>query len=188
MELGFRRVNKLALGFTEGNLHLAKETIAGGGSGSGDIFDVKKIRRLVELMNEHELSEIDLRQADQRIRLRKGSEPLLVSAPSRSAPAAAAAPAGSSNEPPAAKADEAHIALIKSPMVGTFYAAPSPDAQSFVKVGDHIGPQSPVCVIEAMKVFNEIPAELAGQIVAVLVENGEPVEFGQPLFKVDTRK
>ncbi len=87
----------------------------------------------------------------------------------------------------AAKAD-AQLAVIKSPMVGTFFPAPSPDAPPFVKVGDHVGPDTTVCIIEAMKVFNEIPAEISGQIVAVLVENGEPVEFGQPLFKIDPRK
>ena len=157
-------------------------------SKEGDIFDVKRIRRLVELMNEHELSEIDLRQGEQRIKIRKGQEPV-VTAPAAQqtlavAPPAAAAPAAAN----AAKAAESDLAVIKSPMVGTFYAAPSPDAAPFVKVGDHVGASSTVCVIEAMKVFNEIPAELSGQIVAVLVENGEPVEFDQPLFKVDTKK
>ena len=73
-------------------------------------------------------------------------------------------------------------------MVGTFYAAANPDSPAFVKVGDHVGPESVVCIIEAMKVFNEIQAEIAGQVAAVLVENGQPVEFGQPLFKIDTRK
>ena len=73
-------------------------------------------------------------------------------------------------------------------MVGTFYTASSPESPAFVKVGDHVGPDTIVCIIEAMKVFNEIPAEMSGQIAAVLVENGAPVEFGQPLFKIDTRK
>ena len=73
-------------------------------------------------------------------------------------------------------------------MVGTFYTAANPESPPFVKVGDHIGPESIVCIIEAMKVFNEIPAEVSGQIAAVLVENGAPVEFGQPLFKVNMRK
>jgi acetyl-CoA carboxylase biotin carboxyl carrier protein len=92
------------------------------------------------------------------------------------APAAAAQPA----------ADEGQIVLIKSPMVGTFYTAPSPEAAPYVKVGDHVGPDTTICIVEAMKVFNEIPAETSGKIVAVLVENGDPVEYGQPLFKVDT--
>ncbi|MEX0585021.1 MAG: biotin/lipoyl-containing protein, partial [Pirellulales bacterium] len=70
------------------------------------------------------------------------------------------------------------------PMVGTFYPAPSPEAPPFVKIGDHVGPETTVCILEAMKVFNEVPAEVSGRIVAVLVERGDPVEFGQPLFRV----
>ena len=159
------------------------------GAGPGDVFDVRKIRRLVELMNEHDLAEIDLRQADQRIRLRRGplppSAPGLypMAAPAQSAPPLSdgARPSGSSGQ----SKDDAHTTLIRSPMVGTFYTAPSPDSAPFVKAGDRIGPETTVCVVEAMKVFNEIPAEISGQIVAVLAENGEPVEYGQPLFKVD---
>jgi acetyl-CoA carboxylase biotin carboxyl carrier protein len=150
--------------------------------GSGDIFDVKRIRRLVELMNEHELGEIDLKQADQRIRIKKGGEPVIThAAPPQPAPVAQQVPAA---QPAAKPADDDKATYIKSPMVGTFYISPSPDAPAFVKVGDHIGPTTTVCIIEAMKVFNEIPAETSGQIVALLVENGEPVEFGQKLFKV----
>jgi acetyl-CoA carboxylase biotin carboxyl carrier protein len=160
--------------------------MAGAGSNQGDIFDVKRIRRLVELMNEHELAEIDLRQADQRIRLRKGGEPIVTVAPTRpSAPSAEVGTAGAAEA--AAHADE-HLVLIKSPMIGTFYISPSPEAAPFVKIGDHVGPTSTVCIIEAMKVFNEIPAETSGLVVAVLVDNGEPVEFGQPLFKIDPHK
>ena len=164
-------------------------TSSGSGS-SGDIFDVKRIRRLVELMNEHELAEIDLRQADQRIRLRKGGEPLVQVAPVRpaAAPAAAAEASSASAIAAPAKVDDKDIVVIKSPMVGTFYASASPDSPAFVKVGDHVGSQTTVCLVEAMKVFNEIPAEVSGQIVAVCVETGEPVEFGQALFKVDTRQ
>jgi acetyl-CoA carboxylase biotin carboxyl carrier protein len=164
--------------------------MSGAAAGSGDIFDVKRIRRLVELMNEHELSEVDLRQGDQRIKIRKGHDPVVTMGPVQSA-APVASPASTSAGAIAAappKENDPNVAVVKSPMVGTFYSAPSPDAAAFVKVGDHVGPGSTVCVIEAMKVFNEIPAEVAGQIVAVLVENGEPVEFGQPLFKVDTKK
>ena len=158
--------------------------MAGSPTNQGDIFDVKRIRRLVELMNEHELAEIDLRQADQRIRLRKGGEPVIVSAP-RVVPGSAA-PAGPAE--PLAAVTDADLVLVKSPMIGTFYPSANPDSPPFVKVGDHVGPTTTVCIIEAMKVFNEIPAETSGQIVAVLVENGEPVEFGQPLFKVDPHK
>lgn len=158
-----------------------------------DVFDVRKIRRLVELMKEHDLGEMDLRQGETRIQLRRvgiepagcATAPAVIAAPV-AAPAPAAAPA---KEPPAAPAaDPANIAVVKSPMVGTFYAAPDPESPAFVKVGDHIGRETTVCIIEAMKVFNQIPAEVSGTITAVLVENGQSVEFGQPLFKVDTRQ
>ncbi len=161
--------------------------MANSNTGGGDIFDVRKIRRLVELMNDHELSEIDLRQSDQRIRLRRGQEPVVttVAAPA-SAPApvpAAPAPAAASS-PPAD--DDANSTYITSPMVGTFYLAANPESAPFVKVGDQVGQETTVCIIEAMKVFNEIPAECSGKIVNVMVENGDPVEFGQRLFKVST--
>jgi acetyl-CoA carboxylase biotin carboxyl carrier protein len=161
--------------------------MANAGSSPHDIFDVKKVRRLVELMKEHDLAEIDLRQGEQRIRLRRGSEPIVVtgggasfSPPTGAAPPAAPSPAAA----PTGAAEDANLAIIRSPMVGTFYSSPNPESPPFVKVGDHVGSDTIVCLIEAMKVFNEIPAEVSGQIVAVLVENGEPVEFGQPLFKV----
>ena len=149
----------------------------------GDIFDVKKVRRLIELMKEHDLSELDLKQADNRVRIRRGGEVVAYSAPVAAAPRAAAAAA----EPAAPKesAADARMLVIKSPMVGTFYKASGPDSAPFVKVGDRIGPEKTVCIVEAMKVFNEIPAGVSGQVVAILVENGAPVEFGQPLIKVD---
>jgi acetyl-CoA carboxylase biotin carboxyl carrier protein len=164
--------------------------------GQQDVFDVRKIRRLVELMREHDLSEMDLRQGETRIQIRRGSLPV-VTAPGRApAPVAAALPAaepaaaapvaaaGPAKAPPA---DDGSAAFIRSPMVGTFYSASDPDSAPYVKVGDIVGPETTVCIVEAMKVFNEIQAEAAGKIVAVLVGNGEPVEFGQPLFKLDTR-
>ncbi|HQU41868.1 MAG: acetyl-CoA carboxylase, biotin carboxyl carrier protein [Planctomycetia bacterium 21-64-5] len=155
---------------------------------AGDVFDMRKIRRLVELMNEHGLTEIDLRDAEVRIRLRKGQETVIASAAPAAAPVAAApAVQPPQQQAPPKPADEEYVAYIKSIMVGTFFTSPSPDAPPFVKVGDHIGPDSTVCIIEAMKVFNEIPAGISGQIVAVLAQNGDAIEYGQPLFKVDTR-
>jgi acetyl-CoA carboxylase biotin carboxyl carrier protein len=157
---------------------------------SGDVFDVRKIRRLVELMNEHDLTEIDLRDAEVRIRLRKGHETFVTPMPAMAAPMAPPpAPASQAPQPlPAAKAaDEEYVVYIKSVMVGTFFSSPSPEAPAFVKIGDHVGPDSTVCIIEAMKVFNEIPAGVSGQVTAVLVQNGDPVEYGQPLFKLDSR-
>lgn len=157
------------------------------GSGAGDIFDVKKVRQLIELMKEHDLAEIDLRQEGQRVKLRRGGEPIvgMVAPAMSSAPKISAAPAA--EKAPAAEAG-GDLAVIKSPMVGTFYTASSPESPPFVKVGSHVGPDTIVCIIEAMKVFNEIPAEISGTVAAVLVENGSPVEFGQPLFKIDNRK
>ena len=159
---------------------------------SGDIFDHRRIRRLVELMNAHDLAEIDLRDAEVRIRIRKHHEPVITPVMASPAqPAAPMAPVAQAAAPAAtaaAAASDSHLTIIKSIMVGTFFAAPSPDSPPFVKVGDSIGVETTVCIIEAMKVFNEIPAGVSGKIVAVLVESGDPVEFGQPLFKVDPRQ
>ena len=162
-------------------------------SASGqDIFDVRKIRRLVELMKEHDLSEIDLRQGEVRIQLRRSgaaAPPTVVARRRRRAAGGRPdrrRPNPTRRRPRSPRAG--HRTVIKSPMVGTFYAAPDPESPPYVKVGDHVGPETTVCIVEAMKVFNEIPAEVSGRIVAVLAENGEPVEFGQPLFKVDTRQ
>lgn len=154
---------------------------------SGDVFDVRKVRRLVELMHEYELSEIDLRQADQRICLKKGGEAAIVGVPNY-APAPASTPAPTpppTTAPPTGESSDANAKFIRSPIVGTFYASPSPDSAPFVKVGDQVGPETTVCIVEAMKVFNEVPAECSGKILAVLVQSGDPVEFGQPLFKVE---
>jgi len=164
--------------------------MASSGSNSEDVFDVRRVRRLVELMQEFELAEIDLRQAEQRIRLRKDQEPVMVQggyapAPMAAAPApAAAAPAAPAAAAPAPPAVEAGHFIV-SPMVGTFYVSSSPDTPAFVKIGDQVGPETVVCIVEAMKVFNELPAECSGKIVAVLVENGAAVEYGQKLFRLE---
>ena len=164
--------------------------MASSGSNPDDVFDVRRVRRLVELMQEFELAEIDLRQAEQRIRLRKDQEPVIV--PGGYAPAAAPQPAAAPAAPqvaaapasPAAPAvDSSHY--IVSPMVGTFYVSSSPDSPAFVKVGDQVGPETVVCIVEAMKVFNELPAECSGKITAILVENGAAVEYGQKLFRLE---
>jgi acetyl-CoA carboxylase biotin carboxyl carrier protein len=149
-----------------------------------DIFDVKKVRQLIELMKEHDLSELDLRQADHRVKIRRGGEVVAYTGPVAPAPMAAA-PVAAPAAAAAAGVADSRMLVIKSPMVGTFYKASGPDSPVFVKVGDRIGPEKTVCIIEAMKVFNEIPAGVSGQVVAILVENGAPVEFGQPLIKVE---
>jgi len=153
-----------------------------GGESEGDVFDLERLRRLIELMEAHDLSEIDLQQGDEKVKLRRGGEMIAAPVASMAAPIAAAsiAPAASGN------ADGPNIVTIKAPMVGTFYNRPNPQSEPFVKVGQRISLDSVICIIEAMKVFNEIPAEISGTVVAVLVDAEQPVDFGRPLFKVDT--
>ena len=157
------------------------------------VFTLEGVRFLVELMKENNVSELDWEQGDARLKLRRGAvAPIVdaipavvpVAAPASTAPVVAAP---SAPQAPAEDADAKFMKTIDSPMVGTFYASPSPNAAPFVKVGDVVGPEKTVCIVEAMKVFNEIQAEISGKIVAVLVKNGDPVEFGAPLFKVDVR-
>lgn len=162
--------------------HMADESNPGGGN--QDVFDLARLRDLIELMEEHDLSEVDLEQDTQRIRLARGQQgsslagaPPVV--PMVSAPAAATVAGGGDNP---------NVVTINSPMVGTFYARPNPESEPFIKVGDHVSPETVVCIIEAMKVFNEIPAEVTGQVAAILAEDEVSVEFGKPLFKIDTSK
>jgi len=166
--------------------------MAGDGPKDNEVFDVERIQSLVELMEERGLSEIDLRHGEQRIRLRRGITHATV-AQSLPAPMQQAAPApapaadvGSMVQPGLRSDDDANIALVKSPMVGTYYSRPNPDAGQFVKVGDHVSADQTICIIEAMKVFNPIQAEVSGKIVAILVKDEEPVDFGKPMFKIDT--
>jgi len=151
----------------------------------GDIFDVKKVRKFIELMNEHDLAEIDLKQGDQRIRLRRPEAVTMSAMPAMPMSAAPSVAAGGEQKAGPPAVDESKFLIIKSPMVGTFYAAANPESPPFVKVGDRVGPETTVCIVEAMKVFNEIPAECAGRIVAVLTQSGDAVEFNQPLFRVE---
>ncbi|HYV38577.1 MAG TPA: acetyl-CoA carboxylase biotin carboxyl carrier protein [Gemmataceae bacterium] len=152
-------------------------------------FDVANIRALVALMSRHDLSEIDLRQGEQRIRLRRGALKTTVTTMSGFAPAPAPLPASSAvpAAPKAAAPDAPTKKLIdiKSPTPGTFYARPSPDTDVFVKVGSRVDAKTVVCLIEAMKLYTEIQAECSGVITEILVENAQPVEFDQVLFRVD---
>ncbi len=156
---------------------------------SGDApFDLDKLKQLVEMMESHGLTEVHLRRGDEQWRLRRGPE--VVQVPQQYAPAPvqmAAAPApvaAPSSAPAAAPAADAGLIDIKSPTVGTFYAAPSPGEPAFVSVGSVVTPETIVCLLEAMKVFNQIPAEVSGTITAILVKSGDAIEFGQPLFRV----
>ena len=153
-------------------------------------MDLKDIKAIIDLMKKNSITEFELERQDSKIRLKRGlngggsaaqsedyvpatSAPVqpMVVAPV-SAPVAAPPPAGTGEVD------------IKSPMIGTFYRAPSPEAGNYVEVGSEVNPETVVCIIEAMKVMNEIKAEVKGVVTQVLVENGKPVEFGQPLFKV----
>ena len=154
-----------------------------GGESSGDEFDLDRLRRLVELMEAHDLAEIDLQQGAEKVKLRRGGE---IAPVPPAAPRAVGTPLASSSTPAAPAGDGPNIVTIKAPMVGTFYGRPNPQSEAFVKVGQRISADSVVCIIEAMKVFNEIPAEISGQVVAVLLDSEQPVDFGRPLFKVDT--
>jgi acetyl-CoA carboxylase biotin carboxyl carrier protein len=153
---------------------------------------VRRIRHLVRLMQRFDLTAIDLDDTTTKIRLRRRGVGLISAAgesmapPAVSSPLAMAAPAATTAAPPPAPAPVVPKGVfIESPMVGTFYASPSPEAPPFVNVGSVIRQDSTVCIIEAMKVFTDIPAGITGTIVEVLVKNGQPVEFGQPLFRVE---
>ena len=149
-----------------------------------EVFDVQRVRDFIELMKEHDLSEIDLREADKRIKLRRGPDEMhMVPMQAAAAPAAgiAAGSAGAAAEP----ADEGNFEYITSPTVGTFYTKPKPESPTFVKVGDTVSADTIVCLVEAMKMFNEIPAGISGKIVACLVNNEESVDVNKPLFKVE---
>lgn len=150
-------------------------------------MDVDKIRELIELMKANDLNEVRIVDGESRLLLKRGAEVhQVMSMPMASAPTMAAAPAAApaAAAPAAAESDDANLQKITSPMVGTFYAASSPDAQPFVRVGDRVTPDKVVCIIEAMKVMNEIKAEVSGVVARVNVQNGQAVEFSQPLFFV----
>jgi len=152
-----------------------------------DPKDIKEIKSIIELMKKHDLSVFEIEKEGFRLKLQRGA-----STPQATivAPAAAAGPAksgaaGAESPPPAAKPIESvPMKEIVSPMVGTFYRAVSPEAPAFVEVGKPVTEDTVVCIIEAMKVMNEIKAETSGVIAEVLADNGKPVQFGQPLFKV----
>ena len=155
-------------------------------------MDIRKIKKLIELLEESGLAEIEITEGEESVRIARAMQgapvvtqyaaapvPVPVSAAPAPAPAAAAAPAAA---PTPADRDEN---LVTAPMVGTFYASPAPGAKSFVEVGQEVRVGQVLCIIEAMKMMNQIESERAGKVVAVLAKNGEPVEFGQPLFAIE---
>ena len=150
---------------------------------SSNVFDMERLLQYVEFMKENDLTEIDLEQDGQKVRLSRGGVAQPIAAAPSPVVAAPVAPADDAS----ADGESEHIVTIDSPMVVTFYGSANPDSPAFIKVGDSVGKDTTVCIVEAMKVFNEIPAEISGKIVAVLVNDQDPVDCGKPMFKVDTR-
>ncbi len=144
------------------------------------------IRELIQIMKEEDLAEIEVRRGFTTVRLRRpGAETVTVSASAPSAHAAPATEASSSSAPPESDAPSRNLLPIRSPMVGTFYRSPAPDADSYIEVNSPVDVGQTVCIVEAMKLMNEIESEVRGRIHQVLVENGTPVEYGQVLFLVE---
>ena len=145
-------------------------------------MDLRKLKKLIDLVQESGIAELEVTEGEEKVRIARGGAVTVAQAKAASAAAPAAAPAPApapaAPEPPAASDGHA----MKSPMVGTFYRAPSPDAKPFVEVGQVVKEGQTICVIEAMKLMNEIEADASGTVKAVLVENGQPVEYGQALF------
>jgi acetyl-CoA carboxylase biotin carboxyl carrier protein len=151
-------------------------------------MDLRKLKKLIDLVEESGIAELEVTEGEEKVRIAKHASPsaaplTYVSAPQpMAAPLAAPAPAAVAAAPAAPAAPEGHV--VKSPMVGTFYRSSAPGAESFVKEGDTVSVGDTLCLIEAMKLMNEIEADAAGTIKAILVENGQPVEYGQPLFVI----
>ena len=156
-------------------------------------FDVETLRYLIRLMSRHELSEIDLKEGDRRIRLRRGGAMMPMTIPpallqaAQAAQGVPAAPTMAASAPVAAAptAPSKKLHEIKSPTPGTFYLKPKPEADEFVKVGSKIKPESVICLVEAMKLFNDIKAECTGTIAEICVQNAQSVEYGTVLFRVE---
>lgn len=151
-------------------------------------MDLKHIKSLLQLISEADVNEVYIEEGDFKIKIKKRSDAPVYSAPTP-APvpvASVVVPSAPAAQPAATPAPAASTtSAIKSPIVGTFYAAASPDAKAFVSVGDVISKGQPLCIIEAMKIMNEIESDVSGKVVAVLVKNGQPVEFDQPLFEIE---
>ncbi|MCA9079297.1 MAG: acetyl-CoA carboxylase biotin carboxyl carrier protein [Planctomycetaceae bacterium] len=157
-------------------------------------FDLDRLQKLVELMDQFDLREVKLSKGEEKWHLRRGPQEIVTGVPAQYALPSAAIPAVPAAAAPAAApptggdasapSADAGLVPIKSPTVGTFYSSPSPGEKTFVKVGDRVSNDTVVCIVEAMKVFNQIPAALSGTIAKVLLADGDSVEFGQPLFMV----
>ena len=153
-------------------------------------MDIRKVKKLIELLEESGISEIEISEGEESVRISRYPNPGTVSVqtlqhPPMMAPPAAPAPAASAEPAAAAPPPPARGQQVTAPMVGTFYSGPAPGAKPFVEIGTEVKPGDTLCVIEAMKMMNQIESEIAGRIVSILVENGSPVEFGQALFIIE---
>jgi acetyl-CoA carboxylase biotin carboxyl carrier protein len=153
-------------------------------------MDLRKLKTLIDLVSESNITELEITEAEGKVRIVKSSGavgvPMMMAAPQAMAAApVAAAPTAAEAAATVAAAAAAVLRTVKSPMVGTFYRSASPGGKAFVELGDEIKEGQPVCIIEAMKIMNEIEADIGGKIVRILCENGQAVEFGQPLFIVE---
>jgi len=146
-------------------------------------MDIRKVKKLIELLESSDIAEIEIKEGEEAVRISRVSRaaPVAYAAPAP-APVAAPAPAAAEAEAPASKKLSGN--LIKSPMVGTFYRSPSPSSPVFVEVGQHVKVGDVICIVEAMKMMNQIEADHAGVVEAILVEDGEPVEYDQPLITI----
>ena len=151
-------------------------------------MDIRKVKKLIELLEESGIAEIEIHEGEESVRLCRYSTAApaqYAPMPAMPAPAPGPAAAPAAEAPAPSEAPEISGHVVKSPMVGTFYRAPSPGAKSFVDVGDSVAVGDTLCIIEAMKLLNQIEADKAGVIKAILVENAQPVEYGEPLFVID---
>ena len=152
---------------------------------SGEIMDLRKLKKLIDLVQESGISELEVTEGEEKVRIVKQYGAPMQMAQTYALPAPmpmAAAPAKGSSAADDDEDDEPEGHAVKSPMVGTFYRAPSPGSDAFVQIGQTVKEGDTLCIIEAMKLLNEIEADASGTIKAILVENGQPVEFGEPLF------
>ncbi len=149
-------------------------------------MDIRKVKKLIELLETSDIAEIEIHEGEESVRISRYSSapPPVASAP---VPAAAppAAPAAAESTPAEEASEDLEGHVIRSPMVGTFYRAPSPGAKPFVTEGQQVKPGDTLCIIEAMKILNQIESDTAGTVKAILVENGQPVEYNQPLFIIE---
>ena len=144
-------------------------------------MDLRKLKKLIDLVQESGIAELEITEGEEKVKIVKGGVvSLTTTAAPAAGPVAAPPPEAKPAAAPPAEGQEGHV--VKAPMVGTFYRSPSPDAKPFVEVGQPVKEGDTICIIEAMKLMNEIEADASGVVKAVLVENGQPVEYGQPLF------